>query len=714
MKMTNKIPIYKDITRSFEERVDDLVSRLSLKEKIRHLTYKAPGNKKLGIHPYDWWNECLHGVGRAGFATIFPQAIGLAATFNTDLIYQMATIISDEARAKHHEFFRNNEFGRYKGLTFWSPNINIFRDPRWGRGQETYGEDPYLTSKMGVAFVKGLQGNDSKYLKVVATPKHYAVHSGPEKDRHHFNAIVSFKDLRETYLPHFKECIIDGKAYSVMGAYNRTNNEACCASTTLLQKILREEWGFQGYVVSDCGAIRDIHRNHKITTSPEESAALALKNGCDLDCGITFKKLGKALKRKLITEADIDRSVKRLFLARFKLGMFDPPTMVPYAQIPFTVNDCEKHRQFALQVARETIVLLKNDKSLLPLKKDFKKIAVIGPNADNLDSLLGNYNGEPSKYVTPLQGIRNKLPNSEILYAEGCNILKGSEESITSAVKIAQESEIVIACMGISPKFEGEERIMGSDDRKTLDLPEIQQVLLKQLSETGKPIILILLNGSPIPSVWAQDNIPAIVEAWYPGEEGGTAIADILFGDYSPAGRLPITFIRSVNDLPPFEDYSMKGRTYRYLDKDPLYSFGYGLSYSKFEYSNLKINSGIIDIGVSIKISVEVQNTGQFDSDEVAQLYLKDLESSVTCPIYQLVGFKRLFMKKESKVKIDFEITPRQMAVIDENGEAIIEPGRFKIYIGGSQPDQRSKILLSSEPLNAEFEVIGKTMKVKY
>jgi beta-glucosidase len=369
------------------------------------------------------------------------------------LIYQMATIISDEARAKHHEFFRNNEFGRYKGLTFWSPNINIFRDPRWGRGQETYGEDPYLTSKLGVAFVKGLQGNDSKYLKVVATPKHYAVHSGPEKDRHRFNAIVSLKDLRETYLPHFKECVIDGKAYSVMGAYNRTNNEACCASTTLLQKILREEWGFQGYVVSDCGAIRDIHRNHKITTSPEESAALALKNGCDLDCGITFKKLGKALKRKLISEADIDRSVKRLFLARFKLGMFDPPTMVPYAQIPFTVNDCEKHRQFALQVARETIVLLKNDKSLLPLKKDFKKIAVIGPNADNLDSLLGNYNGTPSKYVTPLQGIRNKLPNSEILYAEGCSILKGSEESITSAVKIAQESEIVIACMGISPKF---------------------------------------------------------------------------------------------------------------------------------------------------------------------------------------------------------------------------------------------------------------------
>lgn len=712
--MNEKTPIYKDTTKSFEERVDDLVSRLSIKEKILHLTYKAPGNKKLGIPPYDWWNECLHGVGRAGIATVFPQAIGLAATFNMDLIFEMARIISDEARAKHHEFFRNNEFGRYKGLTFWSPNINIFRDPRWGRGQETYGEDPYLTAKIGVAFVKGLQGNDPKYLKVVATPKHYAVHSGPEKDRHRFNAIVSLKDLRETYLPHFKECVVDGKAYSVMGAYNRTNNEACCASPTLLQKILREEWGFQGYVVSDCGAIRDIHRNHKITASPEESAALAVKTGCDLDCGITFRKLKKALKKKLVSEADIDKSVKRLFMARFKLGMFDPPEMVPYAQIPFTVNDCEKHRQFALKVARETIVLLKNEQNLLPLKKGNKKIAVIGPNADNLDSLLGNYNGTPSKYVTPLQGIRNKLPNAEIQFAEGCKIVSGSEDSIDTAVKIAENSDIVIACMGISPKYEGEERIMGSDDRKSLDLPEIQQQLLKKLNATGKPIVLIFLNGSPISSVWAQYNIPAIIEAWYPGEEGGTAIADVLFGDYSPAGRLPITIVKSHEDLPPFEDYSMKGRTYRYLEKEPLYPFGYGLSYSKFKHSNLSISAKTVNIGEPIKISVDIENIGEFDSDEVVQLYLKDMDSSVRCPIVRLEGFKRLCYKKGSKTNVKFEITPRQMAVIDDNGDQIIEPGRFKIYIGGSQPDQRSKMLVQSEPLEAEFEVIGQKTKIKY
>lgn len=711
-------PLYKDPSQPIDVRVKDLISRMTLNEKISQMLHESPAIPRLDIPEYNWWNECLHGVARAGIATVFPQAIGLAATFNPDLVYQVATAISDEARAKHHEAVRNGDRGIYKGLTFWSPNINIFRDPRWGRGQETYGEDPYLTGRMGVAFVKGLQGNHPKYLKLVATPKHYAVHSGPEKDRHHFDARVSPKDLRETYLPAFKECVQEAKAESVMGAYNRTNGEPCCGSKTLLQKILREEWGFDGYVVSDCGAISDFHLHHKITNSPQESAAMAVKNGCDLNCGNTYGSLLIAVQEGLITEEEIDRAVTRLFKARFKLGMFDPPEMVPYAQIPYEVNDCPEHRQLALKAARESIVLLKNQNNLLPLKKDLKSIAVIGPNADVLEVLLGNYNGTPSKYVTPLEGIKNAVsPDTKVIYAKGCDLTGTSKEGFDEAVEAARNADVVIMCMGLAPSIEGEEgdavNSDASGDRIHIDLPGVQEELLKEIHATGKPIVLVMLNGSAVAINWANEHIPAILEAWYPGEEGGTAIADVIFGNYNPAGRLPVTFVKSVDDLPPFTDYSMKNRTYRYIEKEPLYPFGFGLSYTTFQYSNLTLSAKEIGTSENLTISVDVQNTGKMAGDEVVQLYLTDLEASVVVPKCQLRGVQRINLAPGEKKTVTFTLTPRQMALIDNEGRCILEPGTFKISVGGCQPDERSK-KLGGTFLTETFEVKGNPVELPY
>jgi beta-glucosidase len=699
-------PLYLDCTKSFEERVEDLVSRLSLKEKILHLTYKAPGNKKLGINPYDWWNECLHGVARAGIATVFPQSIGLGATFDEDLIYKIADIISTEARAKHHEFQRKKDFGRYKGLTFWSPNINIFRDPRWGRGQETYGECPYLTSRLGVAFIKGLQGDHPKYLKVVATSKHFAVHSGPEKERHSFNAIVSQKDLWETYLPHFEASIREAGAYSIMGAYNRTLNEPCCASKLLLKDILREKWQFKGYVVSDCGAIHDIHAHHKITKSPEESAALAVKMGCDLDCGYTYRSLRKAIKKKLISEEEIDVSVKRLFLARFKLGMFDPPEMVPYAQIPFSKNDCEEHRAFALEVSRKSLVLLKNRGDILPIRQLSGKILITGPNADSLDSLLGNYNGDPSKYTTPLAGFKLAFSPDSILYEKGCDYFSFKESEFAKIEdRIKNESvEFIVACMGISPKHEGEERLVGTSDRSDISLPSAQESFLKRLKQLGKPIILVLLNGSPISSEWAHDNMDAILEAWYPGQDGGLAIAEAIIGKYSPAGRLPITFVRKTEDLPDFKDYNMKGRTYRYMEKEPLYPFGYGLSYSRFEYSNLRISSSKISFSDQLELEVDIKNTGLMDSDEVVQIYISHEDCPFLIPRYQLIAFKRVHIKKQELQSIKFDINSDRFHVVDETGNRVFVKGMATLYFGGAQPDPRSEKLMGQKVLNVKIE----------
>lgn len=696
---------------NFEERADDLVARMSLKEKIQQMLYKAPAIPRLGILPYDWWNECLHGVGRAGIATVFPQAIGFGATFDADLIFRIATAISDEARAKHHEAQRRKDYGRYKGLTFWTPNINLFRDPRWGRGQETYGEDPYLTAQLGIAFIKGLQGDHPKYLKLVATPKHYVVHSGPEYDRHRFNAIANPKDLSESYLPHFKACIQEGKAESIMGAYNRTNGEVCCGSPTFLQKILREEWGFQGYVVSDCGAIDDFHRHHKVTKNAEESAALAVNNGCDLNCGHTFKALNKAVKKGLITEETITRSVRRLMLARLKLGMFDPPNLVPYQNIPLSVNDSPAHRELALQAALASCVLLKNENRFLPLDPTkYKTIAIIGPNANDKEVLLGNYNGTPSQSSTPKEGLieycRKNLPTIRILYTKGCDIESTSTAGFDEAINMANQSDLVILCLGLSAKLEGEQGIGHYGDREYVELPPIQQQLFAKIHRVGKPIVCVLLNGGPVSIPEIHEKVPAILEAWYPGEEGGTAIAQILFGKYSPGGRMPITTVEKTTDLAPLSDYNMQGRTYRFLTKPPLYPFGYGLSYTSFQYSNWKLSKTTLTGNEEIQLSGILKNTGIMTGDEVVQIYIKRSHPTVKVPHYSLRKFARIHLEPNEDKTLYFTLTSMDFSYIDDHGNCCKDPGVVQIYIGGSQPDDRSLHLTGNTSLKLELEII--------
>lgn len=675
-----------------DERLNDLVSRMTLTEKIFEMLHEAPGVERLGIPTYNWWNEGLHGVARAGLATVFPQAIALASTWNTALHFEIAQVIADEARAKHHEFVRQGSRDKYQGLTFWSPNVNIFRDPRWGRGQETYGEDPYLTAQLGIVYVKGLQGDDPNYLKVAACAKHYAVHSGPEADRHHFDARVTSRDLWDTYLPAFEALVREAKVEIVMGAYNRTNGEPCCASPTLLQKILREKWGFDGHVTSDCWAIVDLYQHHRVVETREEAAALAVNNGCDLNCGCAYDALPVAVQKGLIDEATIDQAVKRLFRTRLRLGMFDPPEMVAYTEIPYSVNDAPEHRLLAHRAAQESIVLLKNDNDLLPLDKAIKTIAVIGPNADDAEVMWGNYNGIPSKSVTPLEGIRARVSDStKVLFAQGCDLLNPSTDGYAEALEIAQQSDVIIFVGGISQRIEGEEgaaegTVATKGDRATIELPAVQENLLKQLHQAGKPIILVLLNGSSLAIPLAADQIPAILEAWYPGEEGGTAIADVLFGDYNPAGRLPLTVYRTTADLPPFEDYNMSGRTYRYFDGDPLYPFGFGLSYTWFVYSNLRVSAEQIEAGDPVVISAEVQNVGKRGGDEVVQLYVRDLDASVPVPRHSLAGFTRIHLEPGAAQTVEFTLKPQQFALVDEDGIRRVEPGQFELFIGGGQP----------------------------
>jgi beta-glucosidase len=684
--------------------VNDLVSQMALEEKVEQMGSVAPTIDRLGIPQYNWWNEALHGVARAGIATVFPQAIGLASTWNADLIQRMAEVISDEGRAKHHESVRKGQRDVYTGLTFWSPNINIFRDPRWGRGQETYGEDPYLTARLGVSFVQGLQGDDPRYLKTVATPKHFAVHSGPENLRHSFDAIVSQRDLQMTYLPAFKACITEAKAYSIMGAYNRTNGEACCASPTLLQKILRDEWGFEGYVVSDCGAINDIYRHHRMVGSAAEAAALAVKNGCDLECCGTYGipcdygSIKVAVEQGLLTEQDVDRSVKRLFRARFLLGMFDPPDQVPYTQIPFDVVDSPEHREMALEVARQSLVLLKNQDNLLPLDRDaISSIAVIGPNADDTLVLTGNYMGTPSEPVSVLAGIRDlAAPDTQVNYVQGCQLVTSSQNGFDQAIQAAKASEVVVMVMGLAQQLEGEEGqregnppgVRSRGDRSTLDLPPIQEQLVQTIYETGTPVIMVLMNGSALSINWAAEHIPAILEAWYPGQAGGTAVAEAIFGLTNPGGRLPVTFYRSISDLPPFNDYNMENRTYRYFTGQPLYPFGYGLSYTTFTYRDLQIVPEVVSPGESVSVQVEVENSGQYLGDEVVQLYLKDMEASLPVPQLQLQGFTRIRLAPGEKQTVQFTLTAEQMSFADENGKWVLEPGTFKVWVGGQQPNQ--------------------------
>ncbi len=681
-------------TKTFQVRASELVSQMTVNEKISQLMYEGPAIERLGIPAYNWWNECLHGVGRAGIATVFPQAIGMAATWNVPLIHQVATAISDEARAKHHEAVRNGIHSIYTGLNFWTPNINIFRDPRWGRGQETYGEDPFLTTRIAVAFIKGLQGDDSTYLKLVATPKHFAVHSGPEHARHTFDVHPKPRDLWETYLPAFEASIKEAGAASIMGAYNRVNGEPCCASPTLLKTILRDQWGFEGFVVSDCGAIDDIYKHHRTVSSAAEAAAIAVKAGCDLECGATYRALNEAVKKGFIDETDLDKSLVRLFTGRFQLGMFDPPEQVAYTQIPISENDSPEHRALALQVARESLVLLKNENQQLPLSTTIRRIAVIGPNAHDPEILLGNYNGTPSSSVTPLQGIQTKVGSgTEVTYARGCGVFDPNTSGITEAVTLAQQADVVIFVGGLSQGLEGEEGqqeglpegLVSQGDRVRIDLPDIQEDLLRQLHATGKPVILVLLNGSAVAVNWANQHLPAILEAWYPGEEGGTAIAEALFGDYNPGGKLPVTFYKSASDLPAFDDYDMEGRTYRYFTGEPLYPFGYGLSYTRFEYNHLSMNATQLTEGDSLTVSVDVNNVGELAGDEVIQVYISANRSGY--PLRQLAAFQRIHVAAKSTQTVAFSLTSNQFTRVLDDGTRTLESGTFTVFVGGGQPD---------------------------
>ena len=721
-----QIPDYRNQSLSFEERARDLVSRMSLEEKIAQMQHEAPEIKRLGVPAYNWWNEALHGVARAGVATMFPQAIGMAAAFDAELIEKAADIISTEGRAKYHEFQRKGDRDIYKGLTFWSPTINIDRDPRWGRGQETYGEDPYLTSRLAVSFIRGIQGRDGKYLKAAACTKHFAVHSGPEAERHRFNAEVSQKDLWETYLPAFEASVKEAKVAGVMGAYNRLNGEPCCGSETLLEKILRDEWEFGGYVTSDCGAISDFNKGHGVTDSLEKSSALAVKNGCDLNCGCSYASLVKAFRAGLIDEKDIDRSVCRLMLIRMRLGMFDDPEKVSYASIPYEENDRPEHRAFALEVAEKSLVLLRNRNGFLPLdRKKIRSVAVIGPNADSRVALEGNYNGTASEYVTVLDGIREAVgDHARVWYAEGCHLFKNSmsglsqkNDRLAEAVSAAEHADVAIVCLGLSRDLEGEQGDTSNEfsagDKPNLQLPGLQEELLETVAETGTPVVLVLLSGSAVAVNWADKHADAVVEAWYPGAQGGRAVAALLFGDYSPSGRLPVTFYRSDRDLPDFHDYSMKNRTYRYFEGEPLYPFGYGLSYTGFRYGIPRPEASEIPAGKNIEIRASVRNIGKKESDEIVQLYLQDLEASVPVPKRQLAGFQRVHLRAGESAEVSFTVSARQMALIDENGSCFLEPGKFRVYVGGSQPDPRSEELTGEKVLFAEFLVTGERLKMK-
>ena len=821
---------YLDPRLPLEQRVNDLVSRMTLEEKVSQVQDVAAAVPRLGIPAYNWWNEGLHGVARAGNATVFPQAIGLAATWDTDLIHRVAEVISTEARAKYNDAIQHGNTGRYFGLTFWSPNINIFRDPRWGRGQETYGEDPHLTSRMGVAFVTGLQGNDPNYLKTVSTPKHFAVHSGPEVLRHRFNVPVSPHDLVDTYAPAFRATIMEAKADSVMCAYNAVRGEPACANHMLFD-TLRNKWGFKGYVVSDCWAISDLHQGHGFVLTLEQAAALAVKAGTDLSCGPEFSALPFALRNRLLSNDDLDRAVKRLFEARFRLGMFDPPDRVPWSKLTRADNDTPAHRQVALETARKSIVLLKNEHNTLPLKSSVKTIAVIGPNADSLSVLLGNYNGNPSSYTTILDGLRKRFRNAKILTAMGSPITETSAVLLSSeylrtggansqrglnaeyfsnvslsgtpvlkrvdagvdfewnnvppgpgvpagnysvcwtgelippvdgdyrlgasadggyriyldgrkfiddsaphgtrnmttlvhlqaghsypirmeyfhtwwqatarllwlppnlsdeAVNAARKADVVIAVVGITAQFEGEESDSSDPgffggDRLDLNLPRPQQELLESVAATGKPLIIVLTNGSALAVNWAQQHAAAIVEAWYPGEEGGAAVADVLSGDYNPAGRLPVTFYQSVAQLPPFGNYSMAGRTYRYFTEPPLYPFGYGLSFSSFNYSDARVSQAQVAADGAVTASVRVSNASSVPGDEVVQVYLSH-PGVDGAPIRALAGFQRIHLDAGASKTAEFTLRDRDLSVVDEAGARRIVPGAVDVWIGGGQP----------------------------
>ncbi len=845
---TAQTPAWQDLSLPVERRAADLVGRMTLEEKVSQIMDRAPAIDRLAIPEYNWWNEGLHGVARSGLATVFPQAIGFAATWDSSLVFRMASVISDEFRAKHEDYVRRGEHQRYQGLTVWSPNINLFRDPRWGRGQETYGEDPYLTGRLAVPFIRGLQGDDPRYLKTIATVKHFAVHSGPEPLRHQFDAVVSERDLRESYLPHFEAGIREAGAYSLMCAYNRVFGAPACGSDLLLRNILRGEWRFPGYVVSDCGAIDDIYQRHRVAPTAAAAAALGVRSGTDLDCGREYANLVEAVHQGLISEQAIDTAVTRLFVARFRLGMFDPPAAVRWAQIPISVLDQPSHRALALQVARESMVLLKNARNLLPLRRDLGTIAVIGPNADQWRMLLGNYNGIPADPVTPLRGIREAVaPRTRVLYALGSDLADGfpvlapvparvltnargrpgldvaffasrtmtgaplfqrtdstldahwgegapradmnvddfgvrwtatlrpthtgtyrlalvgtvkfqlylddslvvqsvypthdgefpdprvaeteplrleagrryrlrvdGEESYgeaelqllwatptealeSEAADAARRADVVVLCLGLTARLEGEEMRVAIEgfsggDRTRLDLPAPQQHLLERIVALGKPTVLVLMSGSAVAVSWAQEHVPAILEAWYPGQAGGTAIAQVLFGAYNPGGRLPVTFYRDVADLPPFEDYRMAGRTYRFFEGVPLYPFGYGLSYTTFRYDRLRVSRDTLRGDDSMTVAVDVTNTGARGGDEVVQLYVRYPHSAVPRPRRDLRGFRRVTLGPGESRTITFPLTASAFRYWDADAHRwALENGPVVVEVGASSGDIRQE-----------------------
>ncbi len=697
---------YRDASLPIQQRVNDLLRRMTLAEKVSQMQHVSPAVERLGIPAYNWGSECLHGVARSGRATVFPQAIGLAATFDVDLAARVAEAISTEARAKYHAAARASTPGQANGLTFWTPNINIFRDCRWGRGQETYGEDPVLTADIGKAFVRGLQGDDPRYLKAAACAKHFAVHSGPEGDRHHFDARVTRKDLFETYLPAFEELVKAG-VESVMGAYNRVNGEPCCASPTLLEDILRRRWGFQGHVVSDCGAIQDIHANHKVAHTPAEAAALAVRMGCDLNCGSCYSTLAAAVQEGLIIEAEIDRSVARLLATRFKLGMFDDEKLVPYSSIPPEAVACRRHIRLARQAAVQSIVLLKNKNDLLPLRPDVQRIFIVGNNAANADILLGNYYGVADHLVTVLEGVVARAGERRVSYRAGTQLDRENANLLDWTTGGAGANDVTVAVMGISPLLEGEEgeaiASTALGDRDEITLPRNQVDFLRKLAQHGKPVVLVLAGGSPLALEEVHDLVDAILLVWYPGQQGGAAVADVLFGDQCPSGRLPVTFPRSLDQVPLFEDYSMAGRTYRYMSEPPVYPFGFGLSFTRFEYGPLRLSAKRIKAGESLTASVTVKNVGKRKADEVVQMYLTDEEASAGTPRWALKAFRHLRIAPGRSKRVKFEITPRMMELIGEDGEARLEAGAFTVTIGGCSPGGRGEELGAPPPAVGRF-----------
>lgn len=701
---------YLDEALSFEDRAAALVSQMTLEEKVYQTLHGSAEIKRLGVKAYNYWNEALHGVARAGVATVFPQAIGLAATFDEDLLEKIADCISTEGRAKFNMQQKYGDTDIYKGLTFWSPNVNIFRDPRWGRGHETYGEDPYLTSRLGVRFIKGLQGNDKKYLKAAACAKHFAVHSGPEDIRHSFNAVVTKKDLNETYLPAFKACVQEGQVEAVMGAYNRTNGEPCCGSKTLLKAILRNKWGFKGHVTSDCWAIKDFHEHHMVTSTPVESVALAMNNGCDLNCGNIFVYLLQAVKDGLVKEETITQAVTRLFTTRMKLGLFDAPEKVPFNAISYDMVDHKDHKALNIEAAKKSVVLLKNENGLLPLnKKKLKTVGVIGPNADNRKALIGNYEGTASEYITILEGIREYLGEEiTIRYSEGCHLFKEKisglsrdNDRLAEVKAVANASDVIIACLGLDSGLEGEEGDEGNEfasgDKPNLKLPGLQEEILKILYDSGKPIVLVLLSGSALAISWAEEHIPAIVQAWYPGAQGGRGAAQVLFGEVSPEGKLPVTFYRTTKELPDFTDYNMAGRTYRYMSREALYPFGYGLSYTSFTEENAVISKNTITPDENIDCFVTLKNTGKIDGAETVQVYIKALDIT-GAPNHQLKGIRKVFLKSGKEARVRINLTAQAFALFDDEGRLVLNAGDYKVYVGTSQPDKRSIFLTGKTP----------------